>query len=157
MDAGMAARVARWPNTALTVIEHGKRARKPHLDAALSPLPSDDLILGLRYQDDVVRVGDGPAHLDEDAQAFGEREVARSAVCDQVVAVDDQSDYPEEVLELPRDLSGFEPNVEAIASYETAVKLNPMAVATAGNPASATIAAVNESHTLGRMSGLSDT
>lgn len=37
---------------------------------------------------------------------------------DLVVAVDDQSDYPEEVLDLPRDLSGFEPNVEAIASYE---------------------------------------
>ena len=30
-----------------------------------------------------------------------------------------------------------------------------LAVATAGNPASATIAAVNGSHTLGRMSGVS--
>jgi iron complex transport system substrate-binding protein len=37
---------------------------------------------------------------------------------DQVVAVDDQSDYPAEALELPHDLSGFEPNVEAIAAYE---------------------------------------
>jgi iron complex transport system substrate-binding protein len=35
---------------------------------------------------------------------------------DQVVAVDDQSNYPEDA---PRtELSGFEPNVEAIASYE---------------------------------------
>jgi iron complex transport system substrate-binding protein len=37
---------------------------------------------------------------------------------DQVVAVDDNSDYPAEALELPHDLSGFEPNVEAIAAYE---------------------------------------
>jgi iron complex transport system substrate-binding protein len=37
---------------------------------------------------------------------------------DQVVAVDDQSNYPVEALELPNDLSGFEPNVEAIAAYE---------------------------------------
>jgi iron complex transport system substrate-binding protein len=37
---------------------------------------------------------------------------------DQIVAVDDQSDFPEEVAELPNDLSGFEPDVEAIASYE---------------------------------------
>ena len=37
---------------------------------------------------------------------------------DQVVAVDDQSDYPAEAQELPHDLSGFEPNVEAIAAYE---------------------------------------
>lgn len=36
----------------------------------------------------------------------------------QVVAVDDQSDYPEEALTLPNNLSGFEPNVEAIASFE---------------------------------------
>jgi iron complex transport system substrate-binding protein len=35
---------------------------------------------------------------------------------DQVVAVDDQSDYPPEVP--TTDLSGFEPNVEAIASYD---------------------------------------
>jgi iron complex transport system substrate-binding protein len=35
---------------------------------------------------------------------------------DQVVAVDDQSDYPPDVP--TTDLSGFEPNVEAIASYE---------------------------------------
>ena len=37
---------------------------------------------------------------------------------DLLVAVDDQSDHPAEVLDLPRDLSGFEPNVEAIAGYE---------------------------------------
>jgi iron complex transport system substrate-binding protein len=35
---------------------------------------------------------------------------------DQVVAVDDQSDYPEGVP--VTDLSGYEPNVEAVASYE---------------------------------------
>ncbi len=37
---------------------------------------------------------------------------------DQVVAVDEFSNYPAEALELPNDLSGFEPNVEAIAAYE---------------------------------------
>lgn len=35
---------------------------------------------------------------------------------DQVVAVDDQSDYPPEVP--TTDLSGYEPNIEAIAAYE---------------------------------------
>ena len=37
---------------------------------------------------------------------------------DLVVAIDDQSTYPPEALELPNDLSGFEPNVEAIAGYD---------------------------------------
>ena len=37
---------------------------------------------------------------------------------DQVVAVDDFSDYPPEALELPHELSGFEPSVEAISAYE---------------------------------------
>ncbi len=37
---------------------------------------------------------------------------------DQVIAVDDQSNYPEEALAVQTDLSGFEPNVEAIASYD---------------------------------------
>lgn len=37
---------------------------------------------------------------------------------DQVVAVDDQSNYPEQAAAKSTDLSGFEPNVEAIASYE---------------------------------------
>ena len=37
---------------------------------------------------------------------------------DLLVAVDDQSNYPAEVADLPNDLSGFEPNVEAIAAYE---------------------------------------
>ncbi len=37
---------------------------------------------------------------------------------DQLVAVDDFSNYPAEALELPNDLSGYEPNVEAIAAYE---------------------------------------
>ncbi|NND74814.1 MAG: ABC transporter substrate-binding protein [Ilumatobacter sp.] len=37
---------------------------------------------------------------------------------EQLVAVDEFSDYPAEALELPNELSGFEPNVEAIAAYE---------------------------------------
>ena len=37
---------------------------------------------------------------------------------DQVIAVDDFSDYPAEALEKPHDLSGYEPNVEAIAALE---------------------------------------
>ena len=37
---------------------------------------------------------------------------------DQLVAVDDQSNYPPAALEQPNDLSAFEPNVEAIAGYE---------------------------------------
>ncbi|MEP6299012.1 MAG: helical backbone metal receptor, partial [Ilumatobacter sp.] len=37
---------------------------------------------------------------------------------DQVVAVDDFSNFPAEALDLPNELSGFEPNIEAIAAYE---------------------------------------
>jgi iron complex transport system substrate-binding protein len=37
---------------------------------------------------------------------------------DLLVAVDDQSNHPADATELPNDLSGFEPNVEAIAAYE---------------------------------------
>ncbi len=37
---------------------------------------------------------------------------------DQVIAVDDQSNYPAEAAAKSTDLSGFEPNVEAIAAYE---------------------------------------
>lgn len=37
---------------------------------------------------------------------------------DLLVAVDDFSNHPAEALELPNELSGFEPNVEAIAEYE---------------------------------------
>lgn len=36
----------------------------------------------------------------------------------QVIAVDDQSNYPAEALDKPHDLSGFEPNVEAIAALQ---------------------------------------
>ena len=46
---------------------------------------------------------------------------------DQVVAVDDQSNYPPEAEAVRTDLSGFEPNVEAIAGYE------PDIVVTSGN------------------------
>jgi iron complex transport system substrate-binding protein len=37
---------------------------------------------------------------------------------DQVIAVDDQSNYPAEAQAKMTDLSGFTPNIEAIASYE---------------------------------------
>lgn len=37
---------------------------------------------------------------------------------DLLVAVDEFSDYPAEALDLPNELSGYEPNVEAIAGYE---------------------------------------
>lgn len=37
---------------------------------------------------------------------------------DQVIAVDDYSNFPAEALEKPHDLSGYEPNVEAIAALQ---------------------------------------
>ncbi|MCB1000979.1 MAG: ABC transporter substrate-binding protein [Acidimicrobiales bacterium] len=37
---------------------------------------------------------------------------------DQVIAVDDQSNFPAEAAAVASDLSGFEPNVEAISAYE---------------------------------------
>jgi len=37
---------------------------------------------------------------------------------DQVIAVDDQSNYPADAAAVSTDLSGFEPNVEAIAAFE---------------------------------------
>jgi iron complex transport system substrate-binding protein len=37
---------------------------------------------------------------------------------DRLVAVDEFSNFPPEALELPNELSGFEPNVEAIAAFE---------------------------------------
>jgi len=37
---------------------------------------------------------------------------------DQVIAVDDQSNFPAEALAKPHDLSGFEPNIEAIAALQ---------------------------------------
>ncbi|MFM9121876.1 MAG: ABC transporter substrate-binding protein, partial [Actinomycetota bacterium] len=37
---------------------------------------------------------------------------------DQVVAVDEYSNYPAEAVALGTKLSGFEPNIEAIAEYE---------------------------------------
>lgn len=37
---------------------------------------------------------------------------------DRLVAVDEFSNFPAEALELPNELSGFEPNVEAIAAYD---------------------------------------
>ena len=37
---------------------------------------------------------------------------------EQVIAVDQMSNYPAEALDKPHDLSGFEPNVEAIAALD---------------------------------------
>ena len=37
---------------------------------------------------------------------------------DQIIAIDDQSNYPAEALDKQHDLSGFEPNVEAIAALQ---------------------------------------
>ncbi|HEX9683952.1 MAG TPA: ABC transporter substrate-binding protein [Acidimicrobiales bacterium] len=37
---------------------------------------------------------------------------------DQVIAVDDQSDFPEAALDVGTDLSGYTPNIEAIAAFE---------------------------------------
>src|SRR5690606_38536113 len=37
---------------------------------------------------------------------------------DLLVAVDEFSNYPQAALDLPNELSGYEPNVEAIAGYE---------------------------------------
>ncbi len=72
--------------------------------------------------------GSAPSSSDDASEAGLQRIVSLSpthtemlfaiGAGDQVVAVDDQSDYPAEALELPHDLSGFEPNVEAIAAYE---------------------------------------
>ena len=82
---------------------------------------------------------DGPASTDATSAAPGTNEPADDAAVDQrivslspthtemlfaigaggeLVAVDEFSNYPPEALELPNELSGFEPNVEAIAAYE---------------------------------------
>lgn len=37
---------------------------------------------------------------------------------DQIIAVDDQSNFPAEALDKPHELSGFEPNIEAIAALK---------------------------------------
>ena len=74
-------------------------------DAAATPPASDDASTG-----DVQRIVSlSPTHT-EILFAIG--------AGDQVVAVDEFSDYPAEALELPHELSGFEPNVEAIAAFE---------------------------------------
>lgn len=69
-----------------------------------------------------------PPASDAPADEFPERIVSLSPTAtemvfaigagDQLVAVDDQSNYPAEALELPNELSGFEPNAEAIAALE---------------------------------------
>ena len=74
-------------------------------DAAATPPASDDASSG----DVQSIVSLSPTHT-EILFAIG--------AGDQVVAVDEFSDYPAEALELPHELSGFEPNVEAIAAFE---------------------------------------
>jgi iron complex transport system substrate-binding protein len=81
---------------------------------------------GETVADDPVAAGGGTAALSD--QLADLRIVSLSSVHTEnlfaigagplVVAVDDQSNYPPEVSELPNDLSAYEPNVEAIASHE---------------------------------------
>lgn len=71
---------------------------------------------------------DAPPPGDAPAGDFPERIVSLSPTAtemmfaigagDQLIVVDDQSNFPAEALELPNELSGFEPNVEAIAAFE---------------------------------------
>ncbi len=70
---------------------------------------------------------------------------------DQIIAVDDMSNYPAEALEKPHDLSGFEPSVEAIAALkpdlvvigndfkDLASQLEPLGIDTWVSPAPATL------------------
>lgn len=62
-------------------------------------------------------VGDGPQRIVSLASAATEMMFAIGAD-DLLVAVDDYSYYPPEALDLPHELSAYEPNVEAIAGYE---------------------------------------
>jgi iron complex transport system substrate-binding protein len=70
--------------------------------------------------------GDGPSRIVSLSPTHTEILFAIGAG-DQVVAVDDQSNFPPEAEAVRTDLSGFEPNVEAIAGYE------PDLVVTSGN------------------------
>ncbi|MGH8926148.1 MAG: ABC transporter substrate-binding protein [Acidimicrobiia bacterium] len=69
-----------------------------------------------------VAAANGPITIDQKPEAIVSLEptatemLAAIGALDQVVAVDDQSDYPPEVP--VTDLSVFTPNIEAIASYE---------------------------------------
>ncbi len=64
-----------------------------------------------------VRAADPPARIVSLAPTHTETLFAIGAG-PQVVAVDDQSNYPPEAEAVKTDLSGFTPNVEAIAGYE---------------------------------------
>ena len=69
---------------------------------------------------------------------------------DQIIAVDEMSNFPAEALEKPHDLSGFEPNVEAIAALKPdlvvigddfsglAAQLEPLGITTWVSPAPTT-------------------
>jgi iron complex transport system substrate-binding protein len=67
--------------------------------------------------DDPAGAGDVPTRIVSLSPTHTEMLFAVGAG-DQVVAVDDFSNYPAEAAEKMTDLSGFAPNVEAIASYE---------------------------------------
>ncbi len=66
---------------------------------------------------DTVPVGDYPQAIISLSPTATEMLFAIGAG-DQIIAVDEFSNYPAEALEKPNDLSGFEPNVEAIAALE---------------------------------------
>ena len=62
----------------------------------------------------------GVAHANPNRQLVTDRnrDVVRNRSRGPVIAVDDQSNYPPQVLDKPHDLSGFQPNVEAIAALQ---------------------------------------
>ena len=88
--------------------------------AALSPLAAcggddDPAVAGDATTTTVEDVGDVPEAIVSLSPTATESLFAIGAG-DQVVAVDDQSDHPEDVP--TTDLSGYDPNVEAIAGYD---------------------------------------
>jgi iron complex transport system substrate-binding protein len=64
---------------------------------------------------DTGNIGDAPQAIISLSPSATEMLFALGAG-DQVIAVDEYSDYPAAALDRPHDLSGFEPNVEAIAA-----------------------------------------
>lgn len=96
-------------------------AEEAPTDEAMEETPADDASTDEATEET-------PAEEPADADALPERVVSLSpthteimfaiGAGDLLVAVDAYSNHPEAALELPNELSGFEPNVEAIASYE---------------------------------------
>ncbi len=66
---------------------------------------------------DTVPAGDVPMAIISLSPTHTEMLFAIGAA-DQIIAVDDQSNYPAAALDKPHELSGFEPNVEAIAALK---------------------------------------